>query len=257
MRYRVVGRGAAVLTMLAVLLAGGLGLAGVRQAALQAAASVRSLPIYSVETDKKQVALGINCAWGDQDIPRILETLEQYQVTATFFLVGDWCDRFPQRVQQLAESGQELGNHSDTHADLSALSWEGITAELEQCSDKIEALTGRRPELFRPPSGAYNDLVVDTARSLDYEVIQWDCDTLDWKGLTPEQIRGRVAERLQNGSILLLHSDTAYTAEVLPELIVDIQDRGYQIVPVGELIYRGAYRIDHTGRQWREEEAED
>ena len=252
MKSRVIRLGRARLAAAALLLAGGLLAFSAARAAdgvPAAAAAQDSRPIYSVETGRKVAALGINCAWDDGDLPQILETLDARQVKATFFLVGEWCGRYPGRVRQLAAAGHEIGNHSDTHADLTRLTAEGIAAELEGCSARVERLTGKKPELFRPPSGAWNSRVVETARSLGYEVIQWDCDTLDWQGLSAQEIRARAADGVQNGSILLLHSGAPHLAEALPGLIADLRERGFSLVPVGEMIYRGESRIDHAGRQ--------
>ncbi|MBS7176367.1 polysaccharide deacetylase family protein [Massiliimalia timonensis] len=250
MRYHIVGKRALCLGLLGIIAFCSFALIGVRETTLQVAGSMRSLPIYSVETQSREVSLGINCAWGNGDIPEILDTLDQYNVKATFFLVGDWCEKYPDSVKQIADRGHELGNHSDSHPDMTGLSREQIVKELEGCSEKIEAVTGEKPRLFRAPSGAYNNLVIDTARELGYEAIQWDCDSLDWKGLGVDDMRQRIQRSLNPGSIMLFHNDTKSTAKALPQIITDLQEDGYQIVPVGELILSGETHIDHTGRQF-------
>lgn len=139
----------------------------------------RELPIYSVETSEKKVALGINCAWDDSDIDILLKLLDERKIKATFFIVGDWCDKYPQAVKKLADAGHELGSHSDTHPDMTKLSREQIVQQLTRSKQKIEAVSGKAIGLFRAPSGAYNDLVVTTARDLGWEVIQWSNDIFD------------------------------------------------------------------------------
>ncbi|WP_077532951.1 polysaccharide deacetylase family protein [Massiliimalia massiliensis] len=257
MRYRIIGKKGLCLAAVLVIGIGFFCLLGVRETALQVAAGFRSLPVYSVETEEMKVSFGINCAWGNEDIPEILDTLDQYQVKATFFLVGDWCEKYPESVKEIKNRGHEIGNHSDTHPDMPSLERNEIMKEINDCSSKIEAVTGEKPSLFRPPSGAYNNLVVDTAREMGYEVIQWDCDSLDWKGLSVDEMRRRIMKGLQKGSILLFHNDTKYTAQALPHIIVDIQEEGYQIVPVGELICQEEYEIDHAGRQHAKEKQAD
>lgn len=254
MRYCVLGKKALCIFAFCIIVIGGFGIVGIRQAVISVGTGQRSLPIYSVEVagQEKRVSFGINCAWGNEDIPQILDTLDQYQVKATFFLVGDWCERYPESVKQIFDRGHEIGNHSDTHADMPALSKTEISAEIENCSKKIEAVTGQKPKLFRPPSGAYNNAVVDTAHELGYQVIQWDCDSLDWKGLSAEEMQNRIFQKLRYGSILLFHNDTDYTAQALAPIIERIQADGYQIVPVGELIYWEDASVDHTGRQYSE-----
>lgn len=224
---------------------------GFRQTRPTHTAPGRALPIYSValaEGDRR-IAYGINCAWGADDIPQILEDLDRLGVKVTFFLVGDWCDRNPEMVKELFARGHELANHSDTHPDMTTLTKEAIITELQSCSEKIAALTGVSPTLFRAPSGAYNDLVIKTARELSYDPIQWDADSVDWNGATPEQMQRRIQKTLQPGSILLFHNDTKHTAEALPLLIEQMQQDGFTIVPVGELIHPNSTTIDHTGRQ--------
>lgn len=249
--YNISGRQLSLLILLVISVVG-IGILGVQQWAIAVASSPRSLPIYSVETEnqEKKIALGINCAWGSSDLPAVLDALDDAGVKATFFLVGTFVDRYPESVQEIAARGHELGNHSDTHADLTTLDEAGIEAEISGCSDKIEALTGTRPTLFRCPSGAYNNRAVNTAWDLGYEVIQWSVDSLDWKNLTLPEMEARILPNLTYGDILLFHSGTTYTAAALPRLLAEIQAMGYTFVPVGELIYPGSRNIDVTGRQF-------
>lgn len=223
----------------------------------ETAAELKELPIYSVETPKKEklISLGINCAWGNGDIPDILNTLDELEVKATFFLVGSWCDSFPESVREISRRGHELGNHSDTHKDMPSLSEEEIKAEIENCSEKIKALTGSKPTLFRPPSGSYNNAVISSAKSLGYYPIQWSLDSLDWKQKTPEEMEARIIPKLSYGDILLFHNDTKYTAQALPQIIREIKEKGYRFVPVGELIHKDSYTVDIQGRQHSENES--
>lgn len=212
-------------------------------------AQQRELPIYSVDTPEKRVALGINCAWDDSDIDSFLSILQEHNAKATFFLVGSWCDQYPDSVRKLAQAGMELGSHSNTHPDMVKLDRAQIEDELRESGRKIAELTGQVPHLFRAPSGSYNNLVVSTARELGWEVIQWDCDTIDWKGGEADTLLANAKKRLQNGSILLLHVGAPHTLEALPALLDMIEDNGYELVRVGELIYEPPYTIDHQGRQ--------
>lgn len=227
---------------------------GAQQVAINVSKSFKSLPIYSVNTQNKEktVSLGINCAWGDQDIPQILDILEQKQVKATFFIVGDWCDRYPNRVKEIFESGHEIANHSDTHADMTKLSKDDIKKEIENCSKKLEGITKQKVQLFRCPSGAYNDLVINTIKDLGYYPIQWSLDTLDWKDTTPQQMIDRVVPNLTYGDILLLHNDTKYTKDAIGMIIDSIKEKGYKFKKVGELIHKDKYSVDVTGRQFKE-----
>lgn len=114
--------------------------------------------------------------WGNEDTQQLIDILEQYQVKATFFVVGDWVDRYPESVKALHDAGHEVMNHSNSHAHMNQLSREEIVADVEACNDKIEAVTGVRPTLIRPPYGEYNNTVISTIRSIGMEPIQWDVD---------------------------------------------------------------------------------
>lgn len=167
--------------LLSVIFIGGLLLMGNAAQVVQTAAAEEKRPIYSVETQEKKVSLGINCAWDAEDIPVLIDLLAEHQVTATFFVVGEWCDKFPDAVRAIDAAGHEIGTHSDTHADMAALDREGIVRELRDSAAKIEALTGKRPTLFRPPSGSYNTLVIATAEQEGFYPIQWDCERMHMK----------------------------------------------------------------------------
>ena len=124
-----------------------------------------------------------------------------------------------------------------------------MRAELESSCSAIEKISGRRPELFRPPFGDYNDRLIQTAEEAGLYTIQWDVDSLDWKDLSAQEIAMRVIGRVQKGSIILCHNNGAHTAEALPVILDTLKNSGYTFVPVGELIYRENYTMDVNGRQ--------
>jgi polysaccharide deacetylase family sporulation protein PdaB len=246
--YRVT-RGGVALAVLLCGMAAIVLLTGLAGEAVRVAARPAKHPIYSVETPEKKVALGINCAWDNGDIGQILEVLEQHNVKASFFLVGDWCDRYPDSVRQIDGAGHELGSHSDTHADMTKLDREGILREIRSSKEKIKNLTGKTPTLFRPPSGAYNNQVIEQIEAEGLFPIQWDCDSLDYRNLTPDEMQQRIFKKLRNGSILLFHSGAKYTPQALPQIIEAIRAEGYEFVMVSELIHPRPYRVDFEGRQ--------
>lgn len=210
-----------------------------------------SLPIYSVETDRKIVALTFDAAWGDEDLDDILGILKEHGVKATFFVTGDWASRYPDAIKKINNYGHDLGNHGANHKQMSSLGREDILQEIEGCHSIVKTLTGIDMELFRAPYGDYNESVILAAKAKNYYTIQWDVDSLDWKDYGRESIIKKVCENknLQNGSIILLHNGAKYTAEALDELLVRMETMGYDFVPVSELIYKQGYTIDHTGRQ--------
>lgn len=209
----------------------------------------RLVPIYSVDREDKTVAISFDCAWGTEYTDAILKALKASDVRATFFMVEFWTKKYPDFVKKIDEAGCEIGTHSATHSYMSRQNAEEIKKELTTSSEAIEAVTGKKVELFRPPYGDYDDELVSTATSLGYYTIQWDVDSLDWRDLSASDISMRVINGVKSGSIILMHNNGLHTAEAVPIILETLKNRGYTFVPIGELIYRENYTVDNTGRQ--------
>ena len=212
-----------------------------------ASVSSRQLPIYRVRSEEKRAALSFDAAWGNEDTQTLIDILSAHDVRATFFLVGQWVERYPESVQALAAAGEEIMNHSETHPHLNALTTDGVQQEVNACSDRIEALTGTRPMLFRCPYGEYDDHVIEAVRAIGVTPVQWDVDSLDWKGISAEEITDRVLSKVQPGSIVLFHNAAEHTPEALSGIIEALQADGYTLVPVSELLLPGDCTIDSAG----------
>lgn len=208
----------------------------------------RLIPIYSVEREEKVVSITFDCAWGTDYTDAILDALEACDVSATFFMVEFWTEKYPEYVKKIAQRC-EIGTHSATHSYMSKQNAEEIKMELTSSSEAIEKITGKPVELFRAPYGDYDDELIKTASEQGYYTIQWDVDSLDWKDLSATDIAMRVINGVQNGSIILMHNNGLHTAEAVPIILETLKNRGYSFIPVGELIYRENYTIDGTGRQ--------
>lgn len=212
----------------------------------------KKLPIYRVRLEEgdNRIAITFDCAWGADDIPMILQILEEYNAKATFFVLGTWAEQNPEQMVAIAEAGHEIGNHSYSHKTPGKLDEAGLTEEITKCNEAIYGAIGREPKLYRAPSGDYNDLVIRTAENLGFPTIQWDVDSIDWKEeMGADDIYERIVTRTKAGSILLFHNDTAHTVEVLPSILQTLTEKGYQSVTVSELIYKEGYKIDATGEQ--------
>lgn len=210
---------------------------------------MRELPIYCVQRDNKCASLTFDAAWGNEDTQQLIDILARYNVKATFFVVGAWVDKYPESVKALHDAGHEVMSHSNNHDHFSRLSENEIVTDLNTCNDKIEDVTGTRPKLFRCPYGEYDDHVIKTVNSIEMTAIQWDVDSLDWKGITADEITRRVTSRVQPGSIVLFHNAAENTPEALPAIIEALIADGYQLVPVSEILLTSEYTIDNTGRQ--------
>ena len=167
----------------------------------------------------------------------------------TFFLVGMWVDKFPESVKAIAEAGHDIGNHSDTHPHLPKHSAEKIKEQIENCNNKVEKLTGKRPILFRFPYGDYDNKSMEELENLNMYPIQWNIDSLDWKNIKCNKMCKRIIPKLSPGSIILMHNGAKYTAESLPTIIERIQSEGYKIVPISEIIHKDNYSINTQGEQ--------
>lgn len=220
---------------------------------VSASTTERQLPIYCVQRDYKTCALSFDAAWGNEDTQTLIDIFDKYNVKVTFFVVGEWVDKYPESVKALAAAGHEVMGHSNDHAHFNTLSADQIVEDINTCNDKIEKITGKRPTLFRPPFGEYDDHVITTVRGMGIEPIQWDVDSLDWKDYDAATITQRVTSSVGPGSIVLFHNAALHTPEALPAILEYLLGEGYEIVPISQLILDGEYgtdyTIDHTGRQ--------
>lgn len=211
----------------------------------------RELPIYCVETEKKQVALSFDAAWGNEDTRRILDILKKHNVKVTFFMTGGWVESYPEDVRAILADGHDLGNHSENHKNMSELSDEACQEEIQKVHTKVQELTGYEMCLFRPPYGDYDNHVIKNVQKCGYYPIQWSIDSLDWKDYGADDIVKRVVEsdKLNNGAIILMHNGAKYTADALDAVITGLQDKGYELVPISELIYKDKYHMKADGTQ--------
>lgn len=248
-------RNMGTLALCLVLAAVGAGAFQKKSAPASALVENKKLPIYCVQTDAPKVAISFDAAWGNEDTATILSILEKHNVKATFFMTGGWVESFPDDVKAIAAAGHDLGNHSQNHKQMSQISADECRQELQSVHDKVKALTGQDMVLFRPPYGDYNDTLIDAANSLGYHVIQWDVDSLDWKDYGADAIVSRVLDHkhLGNGSIILMHNGAKYTKDALDQVITGLQEKGYELVPISQLIYKENYEMDHEGRQFVKE----
>ena len=209
----------------------------------------RLLPIYNVKTEEKKVAFTMNCAWNADDIDSILETLEKEDVKITFFMVGEWIDKYQESVEKIYKAGHEIANHSDTHKHVNNLSYEDNVKEIESANEKIKKITGVENKLYRAPYGEYNNTVIKAAKENGYIPIQWSLDTIDYTGITGEEMWNRIEAKKKEGDIILRHNGTKHTADSLEMLIKNIKEKGFEIVKVSDLIYQDNYKIDINGTQ--------
>ncbi len=207
------------------------------------------LPIYRVKTEERKIAVTFDAAWGNEDTAELIDILAKHNAKATFFIVGDWADRFPESVKQLHDAGHSIQNHSDGHPHYPKLSREEIVSDAQKCNEKLKALTGVEPKYVRAPYGDYNNAAIEACDSLGLTMIQWDVDSLDWKKKTAQEMAQRIMLNVTPGSILLFHNAVANTPEALDSVLKQLGEQGYSFVTVDELVLSENYIIDNNGIQ--------
>ena len=217
----------------------------------QTKAGDKQLPIYSVETPLNQVAISFDAAWGADDTDELLRILEEHGVTTTFFLCGFWVGKYPDEVRRIHEAGHDIGNHGETHAHGRQLSKEANMREIMLTHNRVKELLGIEMNLFRPPFGEYNNTVLQAADAVGYFTVQWDVDSHDWMNRGTQYEIDRVLNNpnLGNVSIILFHNDAPNTPRTLATIIQGLQAKGFEIVPISQLIHKENFQMDHAGRQ--------
>lgn len=208
----------------------------------------RKVPIYCVDRADGYIAISFDAAWGADKTRQIMDICQNYNVPATFFLVGFWVEKYPQIVKEIDMRGFEIGTHSATHPQMSKLSEAQCKEELASSCKQIFQLTGKPVTLFRPPFGDYNNTLLEVCNNLGLFAIQWSVDSLDWKGLSAVQIAERV-QKAQSGDIILCHNNSDHITEALPLIFRWAQLKNLKFCTVGQLIYRQNFTIDSSGRQ--------
>ncbi len=166
----------------------------------------------------------------------LVNTLLGAGAPATFFMIGEHVDTFPETARRVAAAGFEIGNHSYSHSDLTRLPSAEIDDQLARTNVAILRATGRRPTLLRPPYGARDRRVDRIAARSGLGEVLWDVDTLDWKHRDPRAVRRAVRRDVRRGSIVLLHDIQPTTVEAVPKLIAQLRRERYTLVTVSELI---------------------
>lgn len=217
---------------------------------VMAVVSQRIIPIYRVDTGgEKKVSLSFDATWGADYTPKILATLKEEKIKATFYLAGFWIEKYPEMVKRIAADGHELGNHTYSHPHLNSLAEGEIKNEIMRTHDMIKELTGKSCTVFRPPFGEYSNKVINVAKECGYHTIIWDVDSLDWKNLSAQEINKRVVGKVRPGSIVLMHNAGLNTPEALPGMIKALKEQGYQFTTTSEILLKGPSFIQHDGEQ--------
>lgn len=203
--------------------------------------------VRSVRTEQQVVALTFDDGPHPVVTPAVLDILRAHGVKATFFLLGEHCEKYPALVQRIAAEGHEIGNHGYSHKFLGKMPLTVSVDDVVRTNAVIFELTGRQPTLFRPPGGSRSDALLACLREHGLTTVLWSIDPRDWSNPGPQRIRQRVLAGLRPGAIVILHDnrDPSDTVKALPDLLADLAARGYRVVTVGELLAMPGERLAH------------
>ncbi|WZY01400.1 polysaccharide deacetylase family protein [Bacillus sp. FSL W7-1360] len=187
------------------------------------------------DSDEKYIALTFDDGPHPQLTPSVLDTLAEFNIPATFYMLGDNVSKHPDLAKAVADAGHEVGNHSASHTDMTKIELKETKKEIEQTNDAIIEATGKQPETIRPPYGAYNDEMLNVFQGMNMPSILWSVDSYDWKG-DAKTVKKEVLKQVHDGAIVLMHDIQSATAEALPDLLVALKEKGYKFVTVSELL---------------------
>ncbi len=194
---------------------------------------------YGNECSEKLVALTFDDGPHKFRTDEILDVLKKYNVKATFFVVGTMAKEYPHLIKRELAEGHEIGNHTYSHHNLKRLDMATLEREIELTEEAIFEACEYRPKLFRPPEGWCTENIASVAGRMDYDVILWNIDTLDWAHTESKKIYECVSSSIKPGSIILFHdyvSGKSPTIDALEMIIPKLLDEGYRFVTVSELI---------------------
>ncbi len=187
---------------------------------------------------KKLLALTFDASWGNAYTALILEKLKQYHVHSTFFISGIWIEKYAKDYQKIFADGHEIGNHSYKHPHMRELSEEEILREIFQTEQLSKEIIGKEGMLFRFPYGESDGHLLELIQKRGFISINWSIDSKDWKGISAEEILQNIVkdDKLENGAVILMHNSGEHTAEALDLVIPALQEMGYEIVRVTDLL---------------------
>lgn len=192
-------------------------------------------PIYRGHPEKKMVAFLINVSWGTEHIPGILKILKENDIQASFFIEGQWAQENKNYLQMIVEQKHVIGNHAYNHPNMANLNENEIKEQIEKTNEILEAIIKEQPRWFAPPSGSFNEKVVQMADEAKMETILWTVDTIDWKNPSVSVMINRVINNIHPGATILMHPTLA-VVNGLETLIEEIETEGYKIDTIEQLL---------------------
>lgn len=198
--------------------------------------------ICSGKKDARQIAISFDDGPLPEYTAAILDSLAAASAPACFFCIGKRVEQYPELASRIVEQGHIIANHSYSHHALFDLYSPGrMKEELEQTNRLIYTATKRKPTYFRPPYGVTNPNLAKAVKKTGMTTIGWNIRSLDTVAKDQEKLLEKLLKELRPGAIILFHDTMAITAAILPEFLQGVKARGYEIVPIDQLINEDAY----------------
>lgn len=190
----------------------------------------------SGDTTSDMLTVTCNVDWGEDVIPDMLDILDEYNVKVTFFVTGKWAERNPDLLRKMYIRGHEIQNHGYSHKLCSQVTVSEIENEIDKASGIISRIIGKKPDIFAPPSGDFDENTINLCKKKGYMISLWSADTIDWReGSTADIIYDRVTKKDLNGAVILMHPKPE-TVKALPRLLKYFRDQKLTPVILSELI---------------------
>lgn len=192
-------------------------------------------PVYQGNTGAKVMAITVNVDWGGEYLPGMLEEFARHESPVTFFVTGQWAEKNPELLKSMKEAGHSIQNHAYKHVHFNSLSKEEALSQIKKAEEVIYRITGERTQFFAPPYGEKNDSLMTVISDIDYDLIMWSIDTIDWQKPSPDTIIQRVTNKAHNDAIILMHP-TDNTLKALPGLLNYLEENKYKLVTIDQII---------------------
>ena len=193
--------------------------------------------IFEGNLGRKQVALTFDDGPHPAFTPQLLAVLQAYHAKATFFVVGEQAERYPNLIRAEVAAGDDVGNHTYDHVSLVKIPADYVGTEIKACGEVLDSITGKPAHLFRPPGGVYDSDIAQQSEALGYTMVLWTIDPGDYASPGDDVILDRTLGKITNGSIILLHDGIQQTIDVLPRILQFLKDHGYQTVTVDYMLH--------------------
>ncbi len=190
-------------------------------------------PIYQGNPNKQRVSFICNVAWGTEHIDDLLRILHEYDTEISFFLEGKWARNNPQKVKKIYQEGHEIGNHAYSHYKMSTLNRDLVKEEIDKTNETIESILEEKINLFGPPAGDFDEVVLEEADDLGMYTIMWSLDTIDWTKPGEDYMVNKILDQIHSGAFILMHP-TEDSVSALNEILPGLKEKSYKIVPVSK-----------------------